>query len=156
MRILALGLSLLATAAAVPTARADPIYEARSAVGACLAAVIDKAPVGDIQGQDVAIHRETNPNLCVVRVTAGVPDEVHAAVLDAVAERPEGFAPARTAWAPGELAARDTLCNRPGRRALNVVVETAKPGASPVVTATVVEGAVRDQRGDLDMGLQQP
>jgi len=37
-----------------------------------------------------------------------------------------------------------------------VVVETAKPGGSPVLTATVVEGRERDPRCDQDMGLQRP
>lgn len=149
--------ALLASLAAVSAAHADPVYEAHSAMGACLAAVIDKAPVADAKGQDVSIHRETDPNLCAVTATAGVPAELRRAVLDAVAARPEGFTPAKTAWAAtGPLASRETLCNSPGRRALNVVVDTARPGASPVLTATVVEGRTRDQRCDLDMGRQQP
>ncbi|HKR90043.1 MAG TPA: hypothetical protein VJS38_17890 [Phenylobacterium sp.] len=149
-------LAVLSALAAASAAHADPVYEAHSAMGACLAAVIDKAPVVDMKGQDVAIHRETNPNLCAVTATAGDPAELRKAVLDALAARPERFAPAKTAWAPGALASREALCNAPGRRALNVVVETAKPGASPVLTATVVEGRSRDQRCDLDMGRQQP
>ena len=149
-------LAVLASLAAVSAAHADPVYEARSATGACLAAVIDKAPVVDTKGQDVSIHRETQPNLCAVTVTAGDPAEVRRAVLDAVAARPERFTPAKTVWNPGTFASRDALCNAPGRRALNVVVDTAKPGASPVLTATVVEGRERDQRCDLDMGPQQP
>jgi hypothetical protein len=148
--------ALLASLAVASAARADPVYEAGSAMGACLAAVIDKAPVGDAQGQDVAIHRETNPNLCAVKVTAGAPDEVRRSVLAAVRARPERFTPARTAWDPGEFASREVLCNPPGRRVLNVVVETAKPGGSPVVAATVIEGAERDQRCDMDMGAQAP
>jgi hypothetical protein len=154
MRLIAL--SFLASLAAVSAARADPVFEARTATEACLAAVIDRAPVGDAKGQDVAIHRETNPNLCVVTVGAGDPAEARKAVLEAVAKRPEAFAPAKTAWDPGALASRETLCNRPGRRAINVVVETAKPGATPALTATVVEGRTRDQRCDLDLGLQRP
>lgn len=149
-------LAVIASLAAASAAHADPVYEARSAMGACLAAVIDRAPVADMKGQDVAIHRETSPNLCVVTASAGDPVELRRAVLDAVAARPEQFAPARTAWAPGAFAAREALCNRPGRRALNVVVETARPGASPALTASVVEGRTRDQRCDLDMGRQQP
>lgn len=150
-------LAVLASLAAASAARADPVYEAHSAMGACLAAVIDKAPVADARGQDVSIHRETTPNLCTVTATGGVPAELRRAVLDAVAARPEGFAPAKTAWAAGgALASRETLCNSPGRRALNVVVDTGRPGASPVLTATVVEGKTRDQRCDLDMGRQQP
>lgn len=149
-------LAVLASLAAASAAHADAVYEARSATGACLAAVIDKAPVEDTKGQDVAIHRETQPNLCAVTVTAGDPAEVRSAVLAAVAARPERFTPAKTAWDPGAFASREALCNAPGRRALNVVVDTAKPGASPVLTATVVEGRVRDQRCDLDMGQQRP
>jgi hypothetical protein len=154
MRLAAL--ALFASLAVVGAARADPPYEARSATGACLAAVIDAAPVVDMKGQDVAIHREKTPNLCAVTVSAGNPDEVRQAVLAAVSQRPERFAPARTAWDPGALASREALCNAPGRRALNVVVETAKPGATPVLTATVVEGRERDPRCDRDMGLQRP
>ena len=154
MRLLALG--LLAALAAGSAARADPLYEARTATEACLGAVIDGAPVADIQGQDVAIHREPNPNLCAVKVTAGAPAEVRSAVQAAIALRPEGFAPAKTTWDPGPLANRETLCNAPGRRAFNVVVETARPGASPVLTVTVVEGRARDERCDVDMGLQRP
>jgi hypothetical protein len=149
-------LTSLAALAAASAARADPAYEAGSAMGACLSAVIDKAPVGDMAQGGVAIHRETQPNLCAVTVTAGDPADVRKAVLDAVAQRPERFAPAKTAWDPGALAARDTLCNAPSRRALNVVVETSKPGAPVVVKATVIEGPSRDQRCDVDMGLQRP
>jgi hypothetical protein len=148
--------AVLASLTAAPAAVADPAYEARSAMGACLAAVIEKAPVVDGKGQDVSLHRETAPNLCVVKVTAGDPAEVRRSVLDAVAARPEGFAPAKTAWAAdGGLASRETLCSRPGRRAMNVVVETGKPAASPVLIATVVEASGRDKRCDLDMGLQR-
>jgi len=149
-------LAVLASLAAAQAAVADPVDEAHSAMAACLAAVIDKAPVVDAKGQDVAVHRESLPNLCAVTVTGGDPAEVQRSVLDAVAVRPEGFALAKTAWAAGALASRQTLCNSPGRRALNVVVETAKPGVSPVLVATVIETRGRDQRCDLDMGLQQP
>jgi len=135
---------------------ADPAYEARTAVGACLAAVIDKAPVVDGKGQDVALHRETSPNLCVVTVTGGDPAAVRREVMSVISARPEQFTPAKTAWTPGNWASREALCNAPGRRALNVVVETAKPGASPVLSASVVEGRTRDQRCDLDFGEQEP
>jgi hypothetical protein len=153
MRVILLG--LFATLAVGSAAHADPAYEARSAMGACLAAVIDKAPVVDGAQGGVAVHRETQPNMCSVTVTAGDPAEIHQAVMDAVAERAERFAPAKTAWDPGALASRETLCNAPGRRAMNIVVETSKPGAPVVLKATVVEGASRDQRCDLDMGLQR-
>ena len=149
-------LALCATLAAASAAHADPAYEAGSAMGACLAAVIDKAPVADMAQGGVGVHREAQPNLCAVTVTAGDPRQVRQAVLDAVAQRPERFSPAKTAWDPGALAARDTLCNAPGRRALNVVVETARPGAPVIVRATVIEGPARDQRCDIDMGLQRP
>lgn len=148
--------ALIAGVTIVSAAQADPAYEARTAMAACLAAVIDKAPVVDAKGQDVSIRRETAPSLCAVTVTAGEPSEVRQAVMQAVSARPERFAPAKTAWAPGALASREALCNAPGRRALNVVLETAKPGATPVLTATVVEGRARDQRCDLDMGEQAP
>jgi hypothetical protein len=137
-------------------ARADAIEDARTAVEACFDAVIDGAPVEDVKAGEIAIHRDKSPNLCAVTVTAGAPDEVRAAVLAAMAERSEGFVPARTVWDPGPLASRETYCSRPGRRALNFVVETAKPGASPVVVASVIEGRERDRRCDLDMGLQRP
>jgi hypothetical protein len=155
MRLVILAVFASLAAAAAPAALADPAYEAHSAVGACLAAVIDNAPVVDGKGQDVSLHREGSPNLCVVTVTGGDPSEVRRSVLDAIAARPEAFSPAKTAWAAGDgLRSRETLCNAPGRRALNVVLETAKPGASPALVATVVEGRKRDQRCDLDMGLQ--
>lgn len=145
----------MASLAASP-AWADAAYEARTAVGACLAAVIDNAPVVDGKGQDVALHRETSPNLCTVTVAGGDPAEVRRAVMQALKARPEQFSPTRTAWAPGALASREAFCNPPGRRALNVVVEVAKPGASPVATATVIEGRTRDRRCDLDLGEQAP
>jgi hypothetical protein len=150
-----LALTALLALAAPPSARADMSYETRTAVEACLAAVIDAAPVVDAKGQDVAIHRDRNPNLCAVTASAGSPSEVHDAVMAAIATRPEGFAPAKTAWDPGVLARRETLCNPPGRRALAVVIETARPGGSPVLVATVVESRKRDPRCDSDMGLQR-
>jgi hypothetical protein len=156
MRLAAAAALSLLLAAAAGGARADAPYEARTAVEACLAAVIDNAPVEDATGVDVAIHREANPNLCTVKVTGGAPAEVRDAVLAAVGRRPEGFAPARTAWAPGALASRETLCSRPGRRALNVVIETGRPGASPALTAAVAESRQRDARCDRDLGVQAP
>jgi hypothetical protein len=156
----AMRLCMLIFAAAVPLiagpARADPVYDAQTATEACLAAVIDGAPVGDAKVDQVAIHRETNPNLCAVTVTGGAPAEVRSAVLDAMLERNEGFVPAATAWDAGALASRETYCSPPGRRALALVIETGKPGASPVLVATVIEARARDQRCDLDMGLQRP
>jgi hypothetical protein len=149
-------LSLMILAVAASAARADPPYEARTAVGACLAAVIDDAPVVDGKGQDVALHRETSPNLCTVTVSGGDPADVRTAVMRALEARPERFTPARSAWAPGAWATREAFCNAPGRRALNVVVETAKPGAVPVATVTVIEGKSRDRRCDLDFGVQAP
>lgn len=137
-------------------AAADPAYEARTAVGACLAAVIDKAPVADAKGQDVAIDREAKPDMCRVTVGAGEAQEVRAAVLQALSARPERFSPARSQWDPGAFASRETFCNAPGRRALNLVLETGRPGAAPVLVATVVETAARDPRCDQDKGLQRP
>ena len=151
MRVALLALLLLAPAAA----RAQPAQEARSATAACLSAVIDKAPVGDIDGDDVSIRRAQDPVSCTVRVSAGEPVVVREAVLEAIKKRPELFTPARTRWEPGGFASRETFCNLPGRRALNVVVSTAKPGGQPVLTAVVFEAAQRDQRCDRDQGVQK-
>lgn len=156
LRMRSFAFSLIVALAPLAAAHADPVYEAHTAMGACLAAVIDGAPVVDAKGADVAIHRESNPNLCAVTVTAGDPAELRRSVLAAVTARPERFVPAATAWDPGALAARDTLCNAPGRRALNVVVETGKAGDPVVLKATVVEGRARDARCDQDMGVQRP
>jgi hypothetical protein len=74
MRSLILAALLLAPAAvaAVPSlAWADPVQEARSATSACLSAIIDAAPVEDIDGDDVSIRRGKDPVSCTVRVTAG-------------------------------------------------------------------------------------
>ncbi|MDB5466218.1 MAG: hypothetical protein JWQ46_980 [Phenylobacterium sp.] len=155
MRAAALGL-LIALAAGL-AARAEPAYEAGSAMGACLAAVIDRAPVVSVKGHDVEIRREANPNACTVEATAGIPSEVRDSVLAAIAKRPERFAPALTHWDPVGYASRETFCNAPGRRNLNVVVSIAKPGAKgPTLLATVVEAKDRDERCDRDAGLQRP
>lgn len=154
MRLIVLG--LLASLAVASAARADPVYEAGAAVGACLAAVIDGAPVADAANEDAAIHRETKPNLCIVQVVNGDPAEVRQAVLEEIAKRPEGFKPAKSAWEAGEFASREALCNAPGRRAFSVLVETGKPNAVVTLMATVVEGDKRDRRCDVDMGLQHP
>jgi hypothetical protein len=146
----------LCLAAALP-AQAEPTQEARSAMRACLEAVIDGAPVGDVKGLDVEIHREAAPNACTVRVTSGVPAEVRVAVLQAITERKERFTAARTAWEPGAYASRETFCNAPGGRPLNVVVSTAKPdNAGLILMATAVQAAERDTRCDLDEGVQRP
>lgn len=151
LAMVALSFSLISA----PPALADAAYEARTAVGACLAAVIDQAPVVDAKGEDVAIDREASPNLCRVTVSGGEPAEIRTAVMAAVSARSERFVPAKTAWTPGEWASRETLCNAPGRRALNVVVETARAGATPVLAATVIESRARDPRCDADQGLQR-
>ena len=135
-------------------AHADPVQEARSATGACLAAVIDGAPVEDIDGDDVTIRRGQDPVSCTVRVTAGEPVVIHDAVMVALKRRSEIFTPARTRWEPGAWASRETFCNIPGRRALAVFVSTAKPGVQPVLTATVFEVKDRDKRCDQDLGVQ--
>lgn len=152
MRLFTLAL-LLATPAAA--AHADPVLEARSATAACLSAVIDNAPVEDIDGEDVTIRRGTEPVSCTVRVTAGEPVLIRDAVQAAMKRRAEIFAPAKTAWQAGDWASRETYCNIPGRRAFAVFVSTAKPGRQPVLTATVFEAKARDQRCDRDLGLQQ-
>jgi len=151
MRTLILALLMLAPAAA---AHADPVQEARSATAACLSAVIDKAPVEDIDGDDVTIRRGEEPVSCTVRVTAGEPVVVRDAVLTAIKRRPELIVPARTKWEAAGFASRETFCNVPGRRALAVFVSTAKPGGQPVATATVFEVAKRDERCDRDLGVQ--
>lgn len=151
MRTLVLAALLTLPAAA---AHADPAQEARSATAACLSAVIDNAPVDDIDGTDVVIRRGKAPVSCTVRVTGGAPVVIQDAVLTAIKRRPELFTPARTKWEAGEWAARETWCNIPGRRALAVFVTTGKPGGQPVLTATVFEVAKRDERCDRDLGLQ--
>lgn len=151
MRRLILALPMFAA----PTpALADPVQEARSATSACLSAVIDGAPVEDIDGDDVVIRRGKDPVSCTVRVDAGQPVVIREAVLVAIKRRSELFAPAKTAWEAGGMASRETYCNLPGRRALAVLVSTARPGQTPVLTATVSETATRDARCDKDLGLQ--
>jgi len=147
---------ILAAAIAIPAvAHADPVQEARSATAACLSAVIDNAPVEDIDGDDVTIRRGKEPVSCTVRVTAGEPVLIRDAVQVAMKRRAEIFSPAKTSWTPGEWASRETWCNIPGRRAVAVFVSTSKPGRQPVLTATVFEAAARDQRCDRDLGVQQ-
>lgn len=147
---------ILAAVLAVPAAaHADPVQEARSATAACLAAIIDNAPVEDIDGDDVSIRRGKDPASCTVRVTAGEPVLIRDAVQVAMKRRAEIFSPAKTTWSNGEWASRETYCNIPGRRALAVFVSTAKPGRQMVLTATVFETKVRDQRCDRDLGVQQ-
>jgi hypothetical protein len=152
MRALALALLMTVPAAA---ARAEPAQEARSAVAACLSAVIDDAPVEDIDGDDVSIRRGKEPVSCTVHVTGGEPVVVRDAVLTAIKRRSELFTAARTRWEAGEFASRETFCNVPGRRALAVFVSTAKPGRQPVLTATVFEAPKRDERCDKDLGVQR-
>lgn len=151
MRTLALALLLFLPAAA---AHADPVQEARSATAACLAAVIDAAPVEDIDGDDVVIRRGQDPVSCTVRVNAGEPVVVQDAVQAAIKRRAELFAPAKTKWQAGDWAFRETYCNLPGRRSLAVFVSTNKPGFQPVLTATVFEVPKRDERCDRDLGVQ--
>jgi len=151
MRTLALALILTIPAAA---ATAEPLQEARSATSACLAAVIDDAPVEDIDGDDVTIRRGKDPVSCTVRVTAGEPVQIQDAVQAAIKRRPELLVPAKTRWEAGDWAFRETWCNLPGRRALAVFVSTNKPGHQPVLTATVFETPKRDERCDRDLGVQ--
>lgn len=151
MRRLILAVALTVVPAA---AYADPVQEARSATAACLAAVIDGAPVEDIDGDDVVIRRGKAPVSCTVRVSAGQPVVIRDAVMTAIKRRSELFTPARTLWEGGGMASRETFCNIPGRRALAVFVSTARPGQEPVLTATVFETEQRDARCDKDLGLQ--
>lgn len=157
MRSLILAAVLLApAAAAAPSlAWADPVQEARSATSACLSAIIDAAPVEDIDGDDVSIRRGKDPVSCTVRVTAGEPVLIRDAVQVAMKRRAEIFSLAKTAWEPGDWASRETYCNIPGRRAFAVFVSTSKPGRQPVLTATVFEAKARDERCDRDLGRQQ-
>ena len=152
MQKLALALLLACAASA---ARAEPVQEARSATAACLSAVIDGAPVDDIDGDDVSIRRGKDPVSCTVQVNAGAPVVIRDAVLAAIKRRSELFTPARSRWEPAGAASRETLCNIPGRRALAVHVMTAKPGSLPILTATVFETATRDERCDRDLGAQK-
>jgi hypothetical protein len=152
MRTFALALLLTLPAVA---AHADPVQEARSATAACLSAVIDGAPVEDIDGDDVTIRRGKDPVSCTVRVSAGEPVVIQDAVQVAIKRRAELFTPAKSKWQAGDWAFRETYCNIPGRRSLAVFVSTNKPGYQPVLTATVFEVAKRDERCDRDLGLQQ-
>lgn len=154
MRLLLL-IPFLALSAASPV-QAAPVDEARSAMGACLAAVIDKAPVETAKGHDVDIRRDGGFGPCTVEVRAGAPAEVREAVLAAINARREKFLPAKTAWDPGVHASQETFCNAAVvRRALNVVVTTSKPDAGGLMlTATVLEPRERDPRCDADLGLQ--
>lgn len=151
-------LAAVALASAVPVAaHADPQSEARSAVGACISAIADGAPVPDqIKGEAVEIRREKEPETCTVTVTGGEPAAVRAGVLDALTKRKERFSPARTKWDAGAFASREAFCNMPAGRAFNVIVSTAKPGEPLVLTATVLETQERDVRCDRDQGLQKP
>lgn len=152
MRTLALAFLLALPAVA---AHADPVQEARSATAACLAAVIDNAPVEDIDGDDVTIRRGKDPVSCTVRVTAGEPVQIQDAVQAAIKRRAELLVPAKTTWEAGDWAFRQTYCNLSGRRALAVFVSTNKPARQPVLTATVFETPKRDERCDRDLGLQR-
>lgn len=151
MRSLFLAAALIVPAAA---AHADPVEEARSATGACLSAVLNGAPVGDIDGDDVTIRRGQDPASCTVTVTAGLPVQVREAVLTAVKKRSEAFSPAKSAWAPGDFASRETWCVLPSRRAVAAFISTGKPGRQPVLVATVFETSKRDERCDRDLGVQ--
>lgn len=138
--------------------QAEPAAEAASAFGACLAAVIDGAPVADIKGQDVQIRRGKSPNSCTVEVLNGDTAPVRDALGKVLSERRERFMPARTRWSPGAMATRDTYCNAASvHRNLNAVISAALPAAQgPRVVATVLEVPARDERCDTDKGLQSP
>jgi hypothetical protein len=154
MRTFALGLAAAALTTAPAIAQETPADEARSATGACLAAVIDKAPVADIDGDNVVIRRGQDPVSCTVLVSAGEPVVVRDAVLRAITRRSEAFSLARSKWAPAEFASRETFCAIPSRRNVMAIVSTGKPGAPVVLTATVFEAEKRDARCDQDLGVQ--
>lgn len=151
MRLTTLALLAMFPAASV---HADPAQDARSATAACLSAVIDGAPVGDIEDGPISIRRGTDPVSCTVSVADGEPVVVRDAVMTAITRRSELFRPARTRWDPQAFASREAFCNLSLRRNLGVVVSTAKPGSQPVLVSTVFEGAARDARCDRDNGLQ--
>lgn len=154
-----LALIALALAATLPmTAHAEPAEEAGSAFGACLAAVIDGAPVEDIDGDDVRIRRSKAPNSCTVEVMAGDITAVRQALLSAMGARRERFTPSKTRWDPGQMASRDTFCNAASvRRNLTVMISAALPGARGArLFATALETPERDVRCDADRGVQKP
>lgn len=151
MRWLTLPLLALIPAAA---AHADPAQDARSATAACLSAVIDGAPVGDIHDGAISIRRGKEPVSCTVTVADGEPVVVRDAVMTAITRRPELFRPTHTRWDPQGFASREAFCNLSLRRNLNVVVSTGKPGLQPVLVSTVFEGPKRDARCDRDQGIQ--
>ena len=81
-------LAAVLLSAAPLAAHADPQSEARSAVGACISAIADGAPVPDqIKGEAVEIRREKEPETCTVTVTGGEPAAIRAGVLDALARK---------------------------------------------------------------------
>ena len=136
------------------SAHADPAQDARSATAACLSAVIDGAPVQDIEDGAISIRRGKDPVSCTVSVSDGEPVVVRDAVMTAVTRRAELFRPTRTRWDPQGFATREAFCNLSLRRNLNVAVSTAKPGLQPVLVATVFEAPKRDGRCDRDEGIQ--
>ena len=151
MRLILLTVFVSLTAVA---AHADPADDARSATAACLSAVIDGAPVGDIEEGPIMIRRGKDPLSCTVTVSDGEPVVVRDAVMTAISRRAELFRPTRARWDPQGFATREAFCNLSLRRNLSVVVSTAKPGLQPVLVATVFEAAKRDGRCDRDEGVQ--
>jgi len=151
MRLIVLTVFVSLTAVA---ARADPADDARSATAACLSAVIDGAPVGDIEAGPIAIRRGADPVSCTVTVSDGEPVVVRDAVMKAISRRAELFRPTRARWDPEGFATREAFCNLSLRRNLNVVVSTARPGLQPVLVSTVFEVNKRDGRCDRDEGIQ--
>jgi len=154
MRAFSFTLAAAAVLIAPGLARADPVQEARSATGACLAAVLNGAPVEDIDGDDAFIRRGKDPVSCTVTVTAGEPVQIRDAIQVAIQRRPEAFSLARSTWAAETFASREAWCNLPGARAVTAFVSTGKPGMSPVAVVTVFETAKRDNRCDRDLGVQ--
>ena len=77
MRLIVLTVFASLTAVA---AHADPADDARSATAACLSAVIDGAPVGDIEEGPISIRRGKDPVSCTVTVSDGEPVVVRDAV----------------------------------------------------------------------------
>jgi hypothetical protein len=151
----ALPLSFLVALSLASAARAEPAQEARSAMGACLSAIMEGAPVEYIDGDDVSIRRGKDPVSCSVEVRGGEPVVIRDAIQQALDKRSEKMLPAKSKWDPEGYASRETFCNLPGRRNFLATVSTAKPGRVPVLVATVVELPKRDSRCDRDEGLQK-
>ncbi len=91
-----------------------------------------------------------------MRIDAGDPTAIREVVVKVISGRKERFAQAKSTWEPAGFVSRETYCNGPGLRALNVLANTVRPAEPLVLVATVFELPERDSRCDSDEGLQQP